>query len=355
MLQEYRRQMGEAAERGDVDVVTELATKIKRLESSAPVTVEMLEGAWELKEVLDGGTRRGIGGGDGQWYGRFTFGPSQSYHREIRTAVGIDRRPTCGSDLVGVRSNQVPADRDEVVFVSGNYDLQGRDVRISDPWGGFSDRFVASELRARVLTLQEDGTLLMAQGSRCEWVFEKIVGGALPWAGERIDARKIVPPPPSAVGELGANRLCSDRLASSEDTALLALYALENGLLDDSPNWAALSGRFFDGTRKPLLALVIGYQCKPELVSRLLQAGLDPNVRIPLSGNVDAMPEESSVPLIEAVMGYRDFFARDFDADYEMAYVLLDHGADPNARYRSAARYTTGDEPYSLPVLYLAG
>ena len=272
LLKAYRRQMADAAAAGDTARVTKLAEAITRLEASAPVTPEMLEGNWVLDSVLQNGVESNRSDVEFKNKSVFIFDEGQRFRREIRVFLRTDsqpfEQPVCGIDPVVIDKEDLSdSTHKPVVVVGGRYELERRQVHISTPWGGILEEWpdVVDNFRSRTLILREDGKLSLrfwlsygvtefwtyrseyeeetfkkakedptfwrAAGTSplaCELVFRRVdVPENL--GGPRIDARQIAIPPAEWEAE--------GDVCSSERYSRTILYALEHQLTNDSPYW----------------------------------------------------------------------------------------------------------------------
>ena len=331
LLKAYRRQMADAAAAGDTARVTKLAEAITRLEASAPVTPEMLEGTWVLDRVLQNGVQSS---NEDTNESILIFEEDQRFRHETPLILsdGYDwegrvcrRGLEFGEKWDLSNSTQEPP----VAVVAGRYETDGRQVYLTDRWGQY-DIHEQKDRGSRTWTLRENGTLSISFKRRypysgtCELVFRK-TDVPQHFEGDRIDARQLRARP----GHGGD--LCGWR---GEDTGRLILYALEHELTNDSPYWRTEYNFPF----YTLVGLAVRHDCTPELVERLLQTGLDPNYchggRVGCRSQAGPSSLIHLSPLLDkAAEVNRSVSPRRSEIErYRTVRILLDHGADPNGQ-----------------------
>ena len=340
LLEAYRIEMSAALERGDMVRVREIAEDITRIEAALPVTTDMLEGSWELSDVL----RNGVSQPDlGSNRATFTFSGAQSYRKEVRAFLEGSsevkfhaNEPMCGLGLYPPRfyagiAAVFEGPLDEVIGVQdGRYEITGREVHLSNAWGEMENAPYWNIRRP--LTMAEDGSLVLrlqigsrkpgaglfstdetiwwrdvlAYGSdfefiermECDLVFSK-VPSPTPWDGYRFDVRQVEARGPvrDDLLEEWAQTFYRESLCGSSigfDVEIV-VYAIENALLNDSYLWFGKLTSDLPGEPFPVVARVAAH-CSPELLERVLEQGLSPSAIY-----CTAQAGGATYPIIEAV------------------------------------------------------
>ena len=235
------------------------------------------------------------------------------------------------------------------------------EILLSDPWGrpwqAKPRRMIRDGQRpwdTIVFELNEKGRLSVTFAPSCLPLDFARVPQPMALEGHRVDVRKIVPPGEDVVWHEYTRTGRSYPYKYEDNTALIE-HALQEGLVDDTPEW----GR----QRRSLLIDAINTH-QPALLDQLLTAGLSANITVEPSASVivgdDGRGEFDTgerVTLLRLIVSARALHTNmngNFDGScgtfqypesvrdalYGMAHVLLRHGALPDVDgtlYRATA------------------